>query len=326
MLRFEATAEDLVRSRFGISPLWELNGLITALAGRHGHRLPPSWAARLAPVFGRLRREVPLDAVLALHTPGHGAGFIVPPPQGLAQTWEADLATVRATDPATARAEIDECLRRQPSALDVLTRPDVVARLADALEAAWHGLLAADWPQFRAILERDVLHRSGLLGRGGWSAAIEGLHPRVRWHADGIEVLDSREDNQARLGGDGLLLVPSVFVWPGVAAHTQPPWPKTLVYPARGVGALWQATSAPDAEPLGQLLGRSRARLLLALDEPASGTQLARSLAMAPGAVGDHLTVLLRAGLLDRARSGRSVLYRRTPLGDALAGGAPWPS
>ena len=75
-----------------------------------------------------------------------------------------------------------------------------------------------------------------------------------------------------------------------------------------------------DAGALGVLIGASRARVLRALDEPVSTTQLAAALRLAVGAAGDHLAVLLRAGLVDRARAGRSVLYRRTPLGDALAG------
>jgi DNA-binding transcriptional ArsR family regulator len=162
------------------------------------------------------------------------------------------------------------------------------------------------------------VHRAGLLGRGGWLAALDGLHARVRWRDQGIDVLRSAGDRTIDLKGDGLLFVPSVFVWPGVAVHHEDPWPKALVYPARGVAALWE-TAIPDPGALADLLGRTRAQLLNALDTPASTTQLARSLGLAVGAVGDHLTVLRKAGLLDRIRAGRSVLYHRTPIGDALA-------
>lgn len=111
-----------------------------------------------------------------------------------------------------------------------------------------------------------------------------------------------------------------MFVWPALAVLTRSPWPVTLVYPARGAGALRRPTpgTAADQTVLADLVGATRAQLLIAVATPGSTTQLALSLGHSPGAVGDHLAVLLRAGLIVRSRPGRSVLYRRTPTGDAL--------
>jgi DNA-binding transcriptional ArsR family regulator len=54
------------------------------------------------------------------------------------------------------------------------------------------------------------------------------------------------------------------------------------------------------------------------LDQPADPTDLAARSRLPIGAVGNHLRVLLDAGAVSRRRSGRAVLYWRTPLGDAL--------
>jgi DNA-binding transcriptional ArsR family regulator len=323
MLRFRVGTEDLLRTRFALSPASELGSLLRVLKGISGHSLPGDWNSRLRPAFQRLRRETALDAVLALHGGDGGADFIAPPPTGVAHDWADDLATIRTTPLGTAGQEIAACLRRRPAqtgrVMATLHDADVVGRIADALDAAWRDLVAPDWPLLRAICERDVVHRAGQLGRRGWAGALDGLHPRVRWNSGGIELLRMHQDRTVDLGGTGLLLIPSVFVFPAVAAHVDDPWPKTIIYPARGIAALWERSEAGTTGALGELLGTSRARVLTALTEPASTTQLARSLGLATGAVGDHLRVLHRAGLLRRARDGRSVLYIRTPLGDALA-------
>ncbi len=321
MFRFEVGADDLLHSRFAISPLFELENLLRVLGAVSHHRLP--WAARLKPAYARLCRETELDALMALLSHRYGPNFVVPPPLGLAQSIEDDLAAVRATPLKIARAEIAEALVHKPSTdprvLRVLRARDVTARFAVVLEQAWHELIASDWPQLRAICERDVIYRSGELGRAGWAAALSGLHPQVRWRNDGIEISRFQQGEPVQLGGAGLLFIPSVFVWPKLAVHSEDPWPKAIVYPARGTASLWEpVTAAPGA--LADLLGRSRAALLLMLTEPASTTQLARSANLAVGSVGDHLRVLEKAGLLTSARSGRSVLYRRTALGDVLAG------
>lgn len=322
MFRLTVHRDDLLNSRFAVSPLFELDNLLRTLSGLGRGRLPARWEARLRPVFRGLRATTDLDAVLALQSRRYGAAFVAPPPASLAQTIEDDLASVRATPLELARHEIEKCLHHeQPTderVLGILRDASVVSVIADTLEVAWRELLAADWPAMRAVCERDVIHRAGLLSRGGWSEALGGLDRRVRWRDGEIELIH-RADVRVDLGGNGLLLVPSVLVWPHVVMYTDPPWPHAMIYPARGTAALLEPDHATPPGGLADLLGRSRARLLTTLATPASTTQLAKGLRLAPGAVGDHLAVLRRAGLVSRARSGRSVLYRRTPLGDALA-------
>lgn len=325
MIRFEVGTEDLLHSRFAISPAFELDSLLRLL--QWGGRLPTKSASRLREDFETLRRETDLDAVLALQSDKIGADFVVVPSAGLAQTWDDDLAAIRATPLAQARADIAHCLAAAPQpsarARAVLDAPDVVERLAGALDVAYRVLLAPDWLQLRAICERDVAHRAGVLGRAGWAAAIADLHSSMRWRGDGIELSGfGAEDQVVPVAGSGLLLIPSAFIWPHVAVCSARDWPKSLVYPARGIAVLWETGEPPAPGALADLVGRSRAVILAALDSPAGTTHLARSLGMATGAVGDHLAVLRRAGLVGRARDGRVVLYARTAMGDALVAGA----
>lgn len=71
---------------------------------------------------------------------------------------------------------------------------------------------------------------------------------------------------------------------------------------------------------LGDLFGRTRAVLLTLLAEPMTTTELARRTAVTPSAVSQHLRVLRDGGLVNRARSGRSVLHLRSELADQLFG------
>ncbi|WP_436536901.1 ArsR/SmtB family transcription factor [Actinoplanes sp. HUAS TT8] len=318
-MRFEVGAEDLLRTRFAVSPIFELQNLLRVLDAP-APALPASWLARFRSGFDQLRNDPCLAAIRVLKTTRQGANFFAPPPRGMSQTIEQDLAALRSWPLAAAREEIDYYLarRRVPASIrSLLYGDDVLDRLADFLDRAWSVLLAGEWPQMRAVCERDVVHRAAELGRAGWAAALAGLGPKVRWRDGGID-LAGHGGPAGTLGGAGLLLVPSVLIWPGTAVFGDDPWPKAVIYPARGVGTLFEP--APDAVPhaLAALLGRSRAQLLTALSEPASTTHLAAVLTLATGAVGDHLAVLHRAGLVTRARSGRSVLYSRTPLGDDL--------
>jgi DNA-binding transcriptional ArsR family regulator len=370
MYRIAVGADDLAASRFAISPLIELRDALRLLAGRTHRRPPPglrAWLDRARPAYGALRRDVAIDAVNALQRERWGADFIAPPPtSGLATRIGDELAAVRATPAEQARAEIDYCLADAgdlaPETRRILGAREVVDVLTDALTAAWEALLGPHWPQLRAILERDVVHRAARLTDVGWAGALDDLHPNVRWRAGGrdatripassghptppdrrgarapapsnqqdhgaptygfIEIRHFSAAGELDLAGRGLLFLPSAFGWPGVGVYNDPPWHPALVYPARGIAALWDPpheAAPPDA--LARLLGVTRAAILLALDEPASTSQLVGQLGASLGGVGDHLAALRYAGLVSRSRAGRSVLYRRTPVGDALVGAA----
>ena len=58
------------------------------------------------------------------------------------------------------------------------------------------------------------------------------------------------------------------------------------------------------------------------LGVPTGVSTLAAELQLPVGSVGGHLRVLLDAGLLERRRAGREVLYRWSDAGSALVSGA----
>ncbi len=253
-LRIEVAQQDLVTSRFAISPLWELTQALRTLAGppsRDDAALRP-WLVRVRDHYQRLARDADLAVLHALQPPNWGADFLSPVPASVSTTIEELLAQVRATPIDEVQHEVGEALSQQPGigtrVRSILTGGQAAAYCADILAAAWQALLESEWPTLRAILERDVIHRAGQLTSKGWAAALDGLHPQLAWQPGRIELTRWPGQQDAALAGRGLLFVPSVFIWPRLAVSLEPPWPPALIYPARGVPALWE-TAAPSPRP-----------------------------------------------------------------------------
>ncbi|MFE2474738.1 DUF5937 family protein [Streptomyces sp. NPDC059389] len=325
---FRFGAGDLLRCRFSVSPRWETQEAVRTLLrpGRQQYHLPWLRGIRAAADGLDLR---PLW--LLMPRAGHNPDFLSPPPLGPSVTFEEELERVRSAasaDPRAVREDLRRALVCTPGAAEsdlgrrMLADPArAVRELADLYERAWDVLIAPHWPRLRALLEADILFHSRRLAAGGLEALFDGLHPDLRW-SDGTLTIDRPAHHDRCLDGQGLLLMPSAFVWPEVVGGYDPPWQPTLVYPARGIGALWTASAGPAPQALARLLGRGRADVLCALDEPASTTALAHRLGLAPATVSAHLKALHGAGLLISARHGHRILYERTPLAIALTTGS----
>jgi len=317
MAVLELTSDDLATTRFALSPMAELTGALQVLGGRY---LPPGlghWAAQASPRYLVLRRADPLLAALTdlMCITTWLPDFMSLPPRGMDTTFAGELAGVRSTPPAQVRADLLRASEGRPLA-PTLDRDDIPAAVAGTLQAAWTQLLAPDWPRLRAILERDVIHRAGLLVTYGWARAFDSLADDVRWKTDGRIEIHALTGPSHRIRGASLTLVPNGFA--GQWLSLDPPHAYAFHYPARGTAALWEA-EPPAPAGMDRLIGRPRARLLHALQTPATTSQLSQQLAMTLGGTSTHLAILCQAGLITRARSAPTVLYSRTALGDALA-------
>ncbi|WP_068923682.1 ArsR/SmtB family transcription factor [Planobispora rosea] len=322
MLKLGFGLADLACTRFAFSPLWEVVASVRVLKNPGEHPLHRPWVTAVRPRleasgldWGMLSDLVPVPTRVI-------PAFVCPPPVTTSPDLEVELATMRSTPPGDVRGYGDSprltVLREDPAA--------GLERLADVIRGYWAITLAPYWPRIRTLLEGDVLYRARRLAEGGAHSLLNDLDPAVRWEDDTLFVAHRHVSAVRELGGRGLLLVPSVFVWPRLFSVTAPPWQPTLRYSPRGVATLWERRTTGVPEALAAVLGRSRALLLAELDTPASTTHLSGRTGMSMGGVSQHLTALRDAGLVSAHRSGRYVLYARSEAGETLLSAAARPA
>lgn len=316
------SAADLAQTRFAVSPMWEVVTSFRLLQDPAEPVLHRRWAAQVRP---RLRSAGLERGWLAALIPcgGYLADFLNPTPPGPFPAPSAELDAIRRSSPEQVRADVD-MLRlksgRSPRLRLLHEEPEAALEKVTAeIETYWDFALAPYWSRIRQLLEADVFHRARQVAEHGSAHVLNELHHSVSWD-DGTLRLVRRHCALTRdQAGSGLLLVPSAFAWPRVLTRSVAPDPPQLAYPARGIGDLWERrTQRAAAEAVAAVLGRSRALLLTELDTPTSTTDLARQSGLSTAGVSQHLMALKNAGLVTAHRAGRSVLYARTAVGDAL--------
>jgi hypothetical protein len=310
------SADTLAASRFVISPLAETTAsLMTLQRGAASHPGERAWLGTHRPGYRQRLAADPVAAAAVRAALGRNwiADMLAPAPLGAGeQPFAAELARIRAATPGQVAADLEVSLGGPLP--EELRRPDVAGRLADLLQWVWDASVRPYWPDRRRVLEADILARSARLGAGGWVGALDGMRSGIRWLGSGRLQINARKYPPRDISGAQLLFVP---VTP---AHGWTSWEEphryALIYPAAGV--LAGSGQTPPPAPLAALIGPGRARVLMLLDTPKSTTQLVALTGLGLGSVGRHLKVLLDAGMVQRRRAGRSVLYSRTRAGGTM--------
>ncbi|MEU4339245.1 helix-turn-helix transcriptional regulator [Micromonospora lupini] len=322
MLRLQLGSADLCRVRFGD----RLHPVGTALLA--GQWLRDPTVAAMAPALAERATAVErtgaaqtATAVLRHLLPerGHLPDFVTPF-DGL-ESLAAGLEAIRATPARQVRAETTAAydgvfatpLRRRFAAAD----PEVLDLFRGAVGTWFDTVLAPLWPDLVSTHRQQVTFASQRLAQHGVAGLFAGLHPAIRWREPVLEVR-TWWDGEVVGSGHGIVLLPSPFAGPRPRVLVQSGRPILLVYPA----SVPIRADAPVGDPLGRLLGTTRAVVLrrLADEGGLTTTALSRAVGVSLSSASEHATALREAGLVVSDREGGAVRHHVTPLGAGLLG------
>lgn len=324
MLRIHFTPRDLARTTVSTrpAPLWEVLLSLHMLQQQDGRLVFDDWRrqvrARVAPDQMRLLLEL---------TPpkGYSPDFLTPAEP--APDFETALELTLSTPRQQIRSQLDLLSKYRP--VSPWTRElaqgdrNSMRKLGRAIRTYHDAAIAPYWKSIGTHVSADHAHRGEALARHGVDRLLSTLHPRVRWAAPVLQVLDMN-DRDLYLDGRGIELQPSAFCWQVPTKLRDPELKPILVYPIHHAPGILRQSSleTTDADgALGSLLGSTRAAALEAAVSGCTTTELAKHCKISPAAASHQATVLREAGLITTRRAGASVRHEVTQLGIWLLSG-----
>ncbi|MEV0828541.1 ArsR/SmtB family transcription factor [Nonomuraea rubra] len=313
---WQIDTDTLARSRFVLSPFAETFASLKLLyTGTGAHPGEEAWLRAHLPGYRAYLAADPVAALLVRAALGRSwvaDFFCATSHEG--ESFAETVARVRATGAAQARADLRVSVGGPlPAALE---RDDLPERAATLLTYVWEETVRPYWERRRRVLEADVVARTAQVSQGGWAAVLDSLRPGTRWIGESRFQVNLHAVPPREIAAGAELLFMPVTPKAGWVSWEEPER-YAIVYPCLGVLAEHH-DRRPVPAGLGALMGTARARVLVLLGTPMSTTQLVAVTGQGLGSVGRHLRVLLDAGLVERRRAGRSVLYLRTAAGEVL--------
>jgi DNA-binding transcriptional ArsR family regulator len=321
-LRLHFTAEDLLRTRVLTEPdpMWELVLSVIHLSPTGEHDRHTQWRREIRPRLGDPKSAGALRLLRSL-VPARGnfPDFLTPLPtgDGLDGAFDIIRATPRsrlALDLSPARLHRVENSRFHHGL--AAGRGEPMTDLVESLRRYYDAAIAPYWDEVAEHVRADGESRARDVLSDGLGGMFTGLGPSFRWRWPWLET-DYPRSHEIRLGGRGLTLVPSFFCVREPVTLIDEELPPMLVFPAR------RLRRDPQAEEravfhLSQVIGRTRARILVALRTPRSTSELAGTIGMSLASASQQVTVLRNAGFVVSRRDGQAMLHSVTGKGKAL--------
>lgn len=311
-------ADVLARARFGTSQLAETVGGLAMLNRARPRSWHRPWREQHRAAYQQRLRADPVAAAIVAHSfsATWTADFLTIPPERPGLELDEELAELESLSDEQIRADLEQV--RTPLAPE-LNATGLAATAADLLRWMWTHTIAPTWDRRQRVLVADVVSRTSRLSRDGWSGVLDDMRPGMRWLGRGELQVNSAPHPPRDIRGRDLTFLAAHCDHGWVTWRLREPARYGVVYPVRGLFAD-DVRAAPDA--LARLIGPARATVLVHAADPVSTSSLVALTGMPLGTVGSHLRVLLDAGLLQRRRSGREVLYWWTEAARRLVAGA----
>ncbi len=169
--------------------------------------------------------------------------------------------------------------------------------------------------QAQTFISAEIARGYRAQAQGTLDVFLAGLSPRLSMEGTTLS-FDDPQPELVDLAGRRLVLVP-MFAGPRILStgfdQTDIVW---IGYPVQGL--LGGAPATPAEDHLVELLGPTRASLMLCVGRPRAVGELAAILSVSPASVTFHCDRLVATGLVRRERRGHHVQVMRTSRGDEL--------
>jgi DNA-binding MarR family transcriptional regulator len=217
----------------------------------------------------------------------------------------------RHLEPFTARSGIADAL------VDGDRR--VGASVVGAVLAFHRAAYGDSWREAHRTLRAAAERRRRDLEVHGPDYLLSTIHPSIHWRRPVLTISGNSYDGEYERHGQGIVLMPGIGRMRTVTTMINPWEPVTIGYPIAAHPQLNQL-DVPASPQLVRLLGRTRARVLVAIEfgPDLTTTELAASLGISMASASEHASTLRSAGLITSTRDRNGIRHSLLPLGSGL--------